>query len=196
MFEIEYAFENQNLLMFLTFFAGYFVCFHGYKFFKAILGLIGFFSGGALSYGAIYNLTNLNLLAIPAFIIGGLITAFLLVVFYFFGFFVFGFMFGVVLSAFITMYAGPFGLGISLLIGLVSGILTMKFQKLVIIIYTSFLGAWGITASLAYFTDYYGFFINILWFFIAGTGLILQLNFKKNDNFTHYNRRIHDRGKD
>jgi hypothetical protein len=127
-------------------------CFFGYKIFKTILGLIGFLIGAALGAGIAYAQSGDKIFTLLAGIVGGLIGAGLLVALYFVGVFLIGALLGGILVEMLYRLSNhdPV-LVVIITVAIIVGVIAVIFQKLMIIVSTSFSGSWMVVNGLAYF---------------------------------------------
>ena len=129
-------------------------CFFGYRIFKIILGLMGFAVGAMFGGMAGYNVSSgEGTVAFVAGAIGGLMGAMLFVHLFYIGVFLMGAALGVVLTAGGVAAAQGHELEpvVLLVAAVIGGVIALVLQKLVIIVSTSFSGAWAIIAGLLYF---------------------------------------------
>lgn len=145
---------------------GCFQCFFGYRTFKVMLFATGFllgFAAGVVSYDLYARNESY---AFISGIFGGILGAGLMGVLYFVGLFVLGACLGgiliVVIYTFLQSPPHPEILGVS---ALILGVLTLKFQKFMIILVTAVEGAWLI---------------------IMGMVLLLQLGFSSPDPYYYF----------
>jgi Domain of unknown function (DUF4203) len=128
-------------------------CFAGYRIFRVVLGITGFMIGAVLAGYLVYHWTSSPLFTLIAAVIGGLIGAFLLGGLYKLGIFVIGAIFGVVATTALFALSGSTAPGWLLaVIALVCAILAVIFQKLMIVIATSFGGSWWAISGIASLT--------------------------------------------
>jgi hypothetical protein len=141
-----------NPIIGLGIFIGAIQCFFGYRIFKFILGLIGFILGGALAAGLGYAISHKVFVALLAGLTGGIVGAWLLVTLFFVGLFLIGAFFGGGLGAALFTAAGNHAEPVMLLISaVVGGVIALIAQKFIIIVATSFGGAWSVVVGITYF---------------------------------------------
>ena len=183
--------DALNLIIALGILVGLIQCFFGYRIFKLVLGLTGFIVGGALAGSAVYSISQQVITAILVGILGGAVGAVLMVVLYFVGIFLFGAYLGAVLGAVLSgmLNSNPEPV-LMIILAVISGILTLIFQKFMIIVSTGFNGAWNVVTGIAYFatgivytTNFERLFrsggatfymIVLSWFLLGLTGVIVQ----------------------
>ena len=123
-------------------------CFFGYRIFKVILGILGFFWGAAL--GAVGGAMTGPLFVLLFAIVGGVLGAVLFVLLFFVGIFFLGaglgLLVGMAISALVGVVPAVF---IALPLAVIGGVLALVFQKLIIILATAFGGAWSTVSSVA-----------------------------------------------
>lgn len=125
-------------------------CFFGYRIFRVILGITGFILGGLLAGYVVYNLTESQLLSIIAGLVGALIGAGLMAGFYKLGVFLIGALFGgMAVSALFALVGGSPPTWVVVILAIVVGVLAVLFQKLMIVMATSFLGSWWAVSGIA-----------------------------------------------
>ncbi len=132
---------------------GVIACFWGYRAFKSVLGVLGFFLGAYLAGGITASFTGgIGIVAIIAGIAGGIIVGLLFVTLYYIGIFILGASAGWLLGVMITSTAGH-GMHIILFIilAVLGGMLAISFQRLVITISTALIGAWYMVAGTLFF---------------------------------------------
>jgi Domain of unknown function (DUF4203) len=128
-------------------------CFFGHRIFRVILGLTGFFLGGLLGGYVTQSLTQSQLLAIVGALTGGLIGAGLMAGLYVVGVFLIGALFGAMVALALFSVGGSSPPGwIVFILALVAGVLAAVLQKPMIVISTSFGGAWWAVSGLAAIT--------------------------------------------
>jgi len=186
---------NENILAFVLIIIGLVYCFFGYRIFKIILAIFGFAIGAPLSASIAYGASGgEEIIVIIAAIIGGIVCAGLMVFLYFIGVFLLGAgigcLLGIIFAQAVSFYPPPVFL---LIIAVIGGILTLVFQKLMIIITTSFGGSWSIVTGIFYFSGrefnpiwyfqdldrlkYYGnqfYIMLLLWIIIGLAGVLVQ----------------------
>lgn len=144
---MDMGMENGYAFFFILF--GLIACFWGYRIFKIVLGIIGFILGAYFVGGFAASYTGgVGIVALIAGLAGGLIGGSVFVTLYFIGIFFLGAIGGWVFGVMLTSTAGS-GMHIILFIMLAlgGGILAIFFQKLVIIVSTSLIGAWYMVAG-------------------------------------------------
>ena len=125
-------------------------CFFGYRIFRVILGITGFILGGLLAGYLVYNLTQSQLLGIIAGLIGALVGAGLMAGLYIVGVFLIGALFGsMAASALFALGGGGPPDWAVVILAIVAGVLAVLFQKPMIVIVTSFGGAWWAVTGIA-----------------------------------------------
>jgi len=124
-------------------------CFFGFRVFRVALALWGF-AVGAVFAGSLVPVDSGMLLRLSAALVGGVIGAAVFSVLYFAGVFVAGAVLGFLLAAGI---ANALGMQPNILIGLIVavifGLLALAVNKLIIILATSFGGAWSLVQVVA-----------------------------------------------
>ncbi|MBN1163162.1 MAG: TMEM198/TM7SF3 family protein [Candidatus Krumholzibacteriota bacterium] len=128
-------------------------CFWGYRIFKIVLGIFGFILGAYLAGTAGVHFTGgWGLIALSMGLVGGLIGGALVTVLYFAGVFLVGSLSGWVIGALLLGCVFP-GLNLVFLVilALAGGILALVFQKMLLIISTSFLGSWYLISGAYFF---------------------------------------------
>ena len=127
--------------------------FFGYRIFRVVLGLTGFFLGGLLGGFVAYSLTQSQPLGIAGALIGGLIGAGLMAGLYVVGVFLIGALFGAMVALALFGIGGSTPPGwIVLVVAIVAGMLATVLQKPMIVIATAFGGAWWAVSGLAAIT--------------------------------------------
>jgi hypothetical protein len=152
-------------------------CFFGYRLFKFILGVIGFIIGAAMCGAIGYAISGNAIVTFIAALIGGVIGAFVMIPLYFVGVFLIGSFLGGILGAVIlgVLSIKPH-IGVLIITGVIGGILAVFIQKFMIILSTSFTGAWNIIAGIVYFITPNPTVSDLLHFFsAAGSYMFLAL---------------------
>jgi len=172
---------------------GLFICFFGYRIFRLVLAVAGFIIGASFIAGVGFTLTEGKeiLVIVIAGLAGGLIAAVILLFLYSVGVFLLGALFGVVIlsGTFVIMDINTSPL-IYIVPALLGGIVALLLQKFMIILITSFTGAWIAVIGTLYVinTDFNPFtpeFINniseietyrivLSWIALGGLGFIIQ----------------------
>jgi hypothetical protein len=166
-------------------------CFMGYRIFKIILGLVGFLAGAFLAGSVAYGISQNEWITVIAGLLGGFLGSWLLVAIFFVGLFLIGALFGGMVG--IVLMSPIHGrVEIVALIGLavIGGVVAIVFQKFMIILATSFSGAWAIVAGVAYingisedlvsFNQLYErdssrfFLLLVCWILLGFAGLFVQ----------------------
>jgi hypothetical protein len=128
----------------ISFLLGMVECFVGYKMLKIILGVTGFIIGGLLCAGFVHEILRHHpLIALLAGLLGGVVGGAIMIVFFVFGVFILGVLLGLLIgenvSTLILGTANPFIIVAFIIAG---GLATIIMYKSMIIISTSFLGAY------------------------------------------------------
>ena len=142
-----------NVIIVSSISVGFVQCFFGYRIFRFILGLTGFLFGGSLACVVVYTISQEELIALLAGIIGGIIGAALMSALYFIGIFLIGaFLGGVIGTALFAVVKSSPDLSVLFILAVIAGVITLIFQKSMIIVSTGFGGAWSMVIGIAYFT--------------------------------------------
>ena len=129
-------------------------CFHGYRIFRLVLGLLGLLIGGGLAVSAAGSFVHSTWVVAAAGLLGARLGSYRTVRSFRLGLFILGGVAGVLGGGVCAMALNIHGSDAMLLTaaaGLVGGVLTVLFNKLMIIICTSFSGAWGVAVGATYF---------------------------------------------
>jgi len=131
--------------------AGLLNCFFGYKLFKFLLGVVGFIIGGYMSGRFVYSITQNEMASIIAGVIFGIVIAFISIFFYYGGVFIIGASLGAIIAYLINFSVDPM-LKIALFVVFIvaGGVLALVFQKLMIIISSSFGGSYLLVNGVLY----------------------------------------------
>ena len=142
-----------NTLSGFTFIIGIIECFFGYRMLKLVLGVTGFIIGGLLCARMVFDtIGNHPVIAIIAGLVGGTIGSSLMIVFFVFGLFILGAALGYLLGGAITAaILGSAYPVIAIPLAIVGGFVTISKHKSMIIISTSFIGAYLIVFSVGKF---------------------------------------------
>jgi hypothetical protein len=125
-------------------------CFFGYRIFRIILGVTGFFLGGLAGGYLAFGLTQSQFGAIVGGLIGGLIGAALMAGLYIVGVFLIGALFGAMVAlAVLSLGGGSPATWIVVIAALAGGVLAALLQKVIIILATAFGGAWWMLTGVA-----------------------------------------------
>jgi hypothetical protein len=191
---------GNNILTTLSgfsFLLGVVECFFGYRMLKVILGVTGFIVAGVLCAGFVHAiLRNYPLVALLAGLLGGVIGSAMMIGFFVFGVFVLGASLGLLIGEDISILilgsANPF---IVVPLVIAGGLVTTIMYKSMIIISTSFIGAYlmvfsvgrliGMPDTLFRFYQFNGlrgtgdqFFITLLSCLLLGiVGMIVQYKY-------------------
>jgi hypothetical protein len=142
-----------NAMPGFAFFIGIVECFFGYRMLKIILGVTGFIVGGLLcaefAYGIMGGRPVISLLA---GLVGGVIGSSLMIGCFVFGLFVLGVALGLLVGGAVStgIYGSPHPV-IMVSLAIVGGIATIVMSRSMIIIATSFTGAYLIVFSIGKF---------------------------------------------
>lgn len=130
------------------------ICFFGYRMFRFVLAIVGFIIGASFVAGFGFTLTDGKeiVVILIAAVAGGLIVGALFLFLYSAGVFLIGAIFGILLFSgiigFVNSNTSPI---LYILPALVGGILALLLQKFMIILITSFTGAWVSVMAVLYF---------------------------------------------
>ena len=130
------------------------ICFFGYRMFRFVLAIAGFIIGASFVAGFGFTLTDGKeiVVILIAAVAGGLIVGALFLFLYSAGVFLIGAIFGILLfSGIIGFVNSNTSLILYILPALVGGILALLLQKFMIILITSFTGAWLSVMAVLYF---------------------------------------------
>jgi hypothetical protein len=123
-------------------------CFWGYRIFRVVLALWGFVLGAAI--GVALAGDSGTLMVVFVALVGGLIGAGVFALLYFVGVFAAGAILGFLLTASLMNVVMPEPNAFVAVIGaLVVGLLALAVNKLIIILSTSFAGAWSLVQAAA-----------------------------------------------
>ncbi len=142
----------ENIFSIIYIAGGIISCFWGYRLFRVLLGVIGFVLGAYIAASLTAGFVGgLGIAAIVAGLAGGLLLGSLFVTMYLIGVFILGALGGWVFGLAITGAAGH-GMHVLLfvLLAVIGGVLTIFFQKLIIISSTALAGAWYAVAGAFY----------------------------------------------
>mmetsp|Transcript_19550 Transcript_19550/g.75067 ORF Transcript_19550/g.75067 Transcript_19550/m.75067 type:complete len:312 (-) Transcript_19550:43-978(-) len=161
----EYYTWAKVVLAILMFLTGCLFCFGGYRMFRKMVLLLGFLFFAIFTFLVLYSFTTLEwywmlLISLPVGILGAVLFHFLFLVGVFCVGVVLGFLLGMVLMSFVNYYAGDstatstwfiaLTWAVIFTFALVSGIVTVKFQRALLIIGTSVGGAYLMVATFDY----------------------------------------------
>jgi hypothetical protein len=159
-----------SAMIFLGIVFGAIECFFGYRIFKVILGIVGFFLGGAMAITAGNLIPQNELILFVMGFIGGVVGAVMMVWLYFIGVFFIGAMMGGIIGttlfAAVQIYPGELTLFI---FSICFGLLALIFQKFMIIIATAFVGSWHMVVGIACLIGGKGCMTNMEWLFKLGS---------------------------
>lgn len=142
-----------NIFSACLIFLGLIICFFGFRIFRFALSVGGFIAGATFFAGVAYTLTDGKdaMVMLIAGISGGVISAFILLYLYSVGIFLLGSIFGIIVT---SVYFAIFNIEVGYLIYLIPAILcgaiTVLLQKFMIVLITSFSGAWVTVISGLY----------------------------------------------
>lgn len=135
---------------------GLLICFFGYRIFRFVLAVAGFIIGASFVAGFGFTLTDGKdiLVILIAGIAGGLIAGALLLFLYSVGVFLVGAVFGILLfSAILEVLDVNTSPILYIVPALAGGILALLLQRFMIILITSFTGAWAAVMATLYFVS-------------------------------------------
>lgn len=154
--------QQRDLLTIVVMVFGALFCFLGQKFFKYLLGLAGFLSGGVVGMTSFYYIPWVNTTGeLGQFTLAAVFGAAGALSFYF-AFFYFGvFVFGSAASMWLGMIflprigdAGEMRLLLILVLGFVGGLLAFFLRKVIVIIFTAAIGSIAIISGIGYFYNW------------------------------------------
>lgn len=136
--------EAAVLIALLSIAFGLLNCFFGYRIFRIMLGVYGFFLGAVLGFAFVSSIAaGQTLWLLLGAIAGGLVGAALMVVFYFIGVFLVSALAGAILADTVGLALGvDLPLLVLIIVALVAGIAALFFQRYAIIVATALGGAW------------------------------------------------------
>ncbi len=135
---------------------GLLFCFFGYRIFRFVLAVAGFILGASFVAGFTYTLTDGEdlLIILIAGVAGGLILGALFLFLYSAGVFLIGAVFGILLfsttASSLNINTPPI---LYIVPALAGGILSLLIQRFMIILITSFTGAWVVAMATLYFVN-------------------------------------------
>lgn len=135
---------------------GLLFCFFGYRIFRFVLAVAGFILGASFVAGFGYTLTDGEdlLIILIAAVAGGLILGALFLFLYSAGVFLIGAVFGILLfsstASSLNINTPPI---LYIVPALAGGILSLLIQRFMIILITSFTGAWVVAMATLYFVS-------------------------------------------
>lgn len=131
---------------------GLLYCFFGYRIFKVLLGILGFVVGASVAAKFVFDTFGGEpVLTIVAGLVGGVIGTVLLVFLYFVGVFLLGAWLGSLLGVLLTGGGeSTAALVIIVVLAVMGGIVTVVFQKLMIILSTALGGSWAIVYGISH----------------------------------------------
>ncbi len=143
-----------NTMSALTFLIGTVECFFGYRMLKIILGITGFIVIGSLCAGVVNEILGFHpLIALIAGLLGGVAGSAMMIGFFVFGVFILGAVLGLIvgedISAIILGSVNPL---IVVPLVILGGIATIIMYRSMIIISTSFIGAYLMVFSIGKLT--------------------------------------------
>ena len=151
-------------------------CFFGYRIFMVTLAIVGFLIGAVLAGAIGAAQSHEPVVALLSAIVGGFIGAVLMIVLHFVGVFVLGALLGGLLGAMLCAAANSKPEPAILMIpAVMGGIAALLVRKFMIILATSFSGAWSVVTGVAYFTTITIDRSNILAVFWPGRGYLFPL---------------------
>jgi len=145
--------DMLNAISVFTLIMGVVECFFGYRMLKIILGITGFLVIGWLCAGFVDEiLGNHPVIALIAGLIGGVIGSVMVIGFFVFGVFILGAILGLLIGQDIsTIMLGSVNLFIVISFVIIGGFAAILMYKGMIIISTSFIGAYLIVFSIGEF---------------------------------------------
>lgn len=127
-------------------------CFCGYRFFKFLLGVLGFLMGGLLLYSVSFALGNFPpVVTVTLALVGGALGAVFLVALYFVGVFVAGALLGIVVGALVSTQVSLEPIILVPVFALVLGVVSLLVQKILVVVATSVIGAAAILTGISHF---------------------------------------------
>ncbi len=124
-------------------------CFFGYRIFRIMLGVYGFFVGAVLGFAFVGTVAaGQTLWLLLGAVVGGLLGAALMVVFYFVGVFLISALAGAVLTDTVGLAFGvDLPLLVIIIVAIVAGIAALFFQRYAIIVATALSGSWAVVGG-------------------------------------------------
>lgn len=121
-------------------------CFFGYRIFKFIIGLFGFAFGAVLAFGILYAVDASPFFQYAGALVAGVLGAALFVGLYFVAIFLLGGAFSIFILFIIAQDASS---AANIIVFVIGGVLAVVLQRIFIIIFTAFGGAWSVVTGVA-----------------------------------------------
>ena len=147
------GYDTLNSMSGFTFLIGMIECFFGYRMLKIVLGITGFIAGGLLCVGLVHEfMGNHPVFALIAGFVGGVVGSSMMIGLFVFGVFILGAVLGYIVGEAISIsILGSANPMIVVPLVIVGGIATIVVYRTMIIISTSFIGAYLIVFSIGKF---------------------------------------------
>ena len=134
--------------------SGLLACFFGYRLFKVVLGVTGFIAGGALVWTLLMSAGYQQAIAIAGAALGALLGAFALFALFAAGVFLFGSALGLLIAVGVHAAIGSeLNVIVAAIAAVVSGLVTLIFRKILIVVSTAMTGSWAVVSGVAYFVE-------------------------------------------
>jgi len=175
---IAYTFVALGMLL------GIVICFYGYRLFKPTLFIVGFIVGAGITYYVLYYKTQVGIILLVILpILAGVLFGLVLLIFAVVGIFVLGALFAFLLVCILlsTREGGLITSKIAILVilgaaPLIGGVVAVLMQKPLIIIATSFAGAYAFVAGIDHI--FHGGFSDVIPHIIAYHTEYIQADYK------------------
>lgn len=152
-FHMELTPETLSTIAVFLILFGAVNCFFGKRIFKVMLGIWGFLIVGGIAGTVAFGMSEGNTTTvIAAGVVGGIVGCLVMLLIYKVGLFILGAGLGVLVGMAISTATGnPPQPAVFLVLTIAGGILAIIFEKLMIVINTSFGGAYSVVIGISYF---------------------------------------------
>jgi hypothetical protein len=149
---LGFASHVPNAFAIVLILSGVFTCFFGYRLFRVVLGVTGLVAGGTLSWTLLTGAGYGQAVAIAGIVLGALLGALAMFSLFYVGVFLFGSALGLLMATVVlSAIDNQFNALIAYVFALVSGIVTLLFRKVLIVVSTAMTGAWSVLSGISYF---------------------------------------------
>ena len=142
-----------NIFLVCSIFLGLIICFFGFRIFRFALSVGGFIAGATFFAGVAYTLTGGKdpVVMLISGISGGIISVLILLYLYSAGIFLLGSIFGIIVTSVgFAIFDVEAGYLIYIIPAILFGVISVLLQKFMIVLITSFSGAWVTVISGLY----------------------------------------------
>lgn len=134
--------------------SGVLACFFGHRLFRIVVGVSGFVAGASLAWALLTGTGYGQGVVIAGALLGAVLGAVAMFSLFYVGVFLFGCALGLLMALVVLSAVGSeLNVLVACIFALVSGLVTLVFRKVLIVVSTALTGSWSVLAGISYFVD-------------------------------------------